>query len=276
MVQPPQARPKIGLIGVGRMGLALAHNWIHDPQSAGIGHVFLVDPVPSDDVELLGKHPVASLNAIAEPVDTLVIAVKPQMFEQVAPPAAAWANKSTLVLSVMAGVNMNTLGRAFPGSRVARCMPNTPGAIGRGATGYCLSEDCKPADGKKVERLLAPLGIVEGPLKEELIDAVTAISGSGPAYVFFLAEVMAAAGKKLGLPEDVAERLAKQTVIGAGALMDAETGQEPADLRKAVTSPNGTTQAALDVLMKPGGLPDIVREAAEAAAKRAYDLSRSE
>ena len=116
--------------------------------------------------------------------------------------------------------------------------------------------------------------MVEGPIPEDQIEALTAVSGCGPAYVFLLTEVMAAAGRKLGLSQEVADRLARQTVIGAGALMEEDADIDPADLRRAVTSPNGVTQAALDVLMRPGGMPDLMREAAEAAAKRSYDLSQ--
>lgn len=262
------------LIGVGRMGLALARNWIQDPQSAGLNSVCLVDPDPSEEARLLGKHPVASLNPDPKPADVLVLAVKPQVFPDIQDELTAWADKRTLVVSVMAGITIKQLSAAFPGARVVRCMPNTPGAIGAGAAGYALSETCKSTDASRVEKLLAPLGLVEGPMSEDLIDAVTALSGSGPAYVFLLTEAMAAAGRKLGLPIDVAERLARQTVIGAGALMAQEKDMGPDALRRAVTSPNGTTQAALDVLMKPGGLPDLMRLAAEAAAKRSYDLSQ--
>ena len=262
------------LIGVGRMGQALARNWIQDPQSAGLKSVALIDPTPSEAVLELAAKPTASLNPEPKPVDVLILAVKPQVFPDLKAELSAWADDATLVMSVMAGVTVKQLSQAFSGARVARCMPNTPGAIGRGVTGFCLSDDCKPADAGRVEKLLAPLGLVEGPIPEDQIEALTAVSGCGPAYVFLLTEVMAAAGRKLGLSQEVAERLARQTVIGAGALMEEDADIDPADLRRAVTSPNGVTQAALDVLMRPGGMPDLMREAAEAAAKRSYDLSQ--
>ncbi|MEM8919891.1 MAG: pyrroline-5-carboxylate reductase dimerization domain-containing protein, partial [Pseudomonadota bacterium] len=142
---------------------------------------------------------------------------------------------------------------------------------GVGVTGYVLAPACDDADRALVDRLLEPLGLVEGPLREDQMDALTAISGSGPAYVFLMTEAMSAAGRQLGLDDDMAERLARRTVSGAGVLLE-RSGMDAKSLRKAVTSPNGTTEAALDVLSR--GLPNIVREAAEAAARRSADLSR--
>ena len=262
------------MIGVGRMGQALARNWVQDPQSAGLTSVALIDPTPSDAVIALGKHPVAVINPDPKPVDVLIMAVKPQVFPDIKAEAAKWANSKTLVMSVMAGITIKQLAEAFPGARIARCMPNAPGAIGLGVTGFCLSDNCKSIDTDRVENLLSPLGLVEGPIREEQIDALTAVSGCGPAYVFLLTEAMAAAGRKLGLSQDMSDRLARQTVIGAGALMAEDADTSAADLRRAVTSPNGVTQVALDVLMKPGGLPDVMRLACESAAKRSYDLSQ--
>jgi pyrroline-5-carboxylate reductase len=141
-----------------------------------------------------------------------------------------------------------------------------------GVTGYALSSKCGAAEKAATEKLLAPLGGVVGPLDEAQIDAVTAVSGSGPAYVFLLAEALAAAGVAVGLAEDVAAQLAHRTVVGAGALL--AEGGDPAALRKAVTSPGGTTAAALDVLMAQGAIPDLMRRAVEAAAKRGAELSR--
>src|SRR5690606_21242847 len=160
---------------------------------------------------------------------------------------------------------------ALGATKVARAMPNTPGAIGKGVTGYALSQDCGAAEKAATEQLLAPLGGVVGPLDENRIDAVTAVSGSGPAYVFLLAEALEGAAVSAGLDRGTAAKLARQTVIGAGALL--AEGGDPADLRKAVTSPGGTTAAALDILMSNDTLTDLIRRAVEAAAKRSAELS---
>ena len=142
-----------------------------------------------------------------------------------------------------------------------------------GATAYCVSPACNDADVDVVQRLLQPLGSVVGPLPETMMDAVTAVSGSGPAYVFLLAEALAQAGREAGLPDDVAEVLARETVVGAGALL-AESSLSAADLRQAVTSPGGTTAAALTVLAGDGGLPELLKRAVAAAAMRGAELAR--
>src|SRR5262249_37946461 len=157
------------------------------------------------------------------------------------------------------GVTIARIGEKLGPQRVARAMPNTPGALGAGVTGYALAPACTEEDAEATAKLLAPLGLVVGPLKENEIDAVTAVSGSGPAYVFLLAETLAAAGREAGLSEATAAILARETIIGAGKLL--AEGGDPADLRKAVTSPNGTTAAALGVLMSKDAMPDLMRKA---------------
>jgi pyrroline-5-carboxylate reductase len=152
-------------------------------------------------------------------------------------------------------------------------MPNTPGSIGSGVTGYALSDACGDAENQATVRLLDPLGLAVGPLQESLMDAVTAVSGSGPAYVFLLAEALAEAGRAAGLPRAIADILARETVIGASALLGTSTST-PAELRLAVTSPGGTTAAALEVLMGDGGVPELMKKAVEAAAKRSAELAR--
>ena len=152
-------------------------------------------------------------------------------------------------------------------------MPNTPGAIGMGVTGFALSGACGDAENVATGKLLEPLGLVLGPLPEAQMDAVTAVSGSGPAYVFLLVEALAAAGRSVGLDEATANALARETIIGAGALLG-EFAESPAELRKAVTSPGGTTAAALGVLMSAGGMPDLMRKAVDAAVRRGAELSR--
>ena len=264
----------IALFGVGRMGQALAAGWINDLDVAGLSDVTLIDPHPTEDATKLSRKSNVRLNPERKaPVSVLVLAIKPQMFEESVKQAALWTDRNTLIISVMAGISLSRMEKAFPDARCVRSMPNTPGSIGKGITGFCLGESCRKSDVQTVTKLLKPLGHVEGPLDENLLDAVTAVSGSGPAYIFLMTEALAAAGRKLGLPEDLSARLALATVTGAGALME-QPGADPGELRRAVTSPNGTTQAALDVLMKPGGLPDLMRLAAEAAANRSHDLSQ--
>lgn len=267
---------RIVLVGAGRMGMAMARGWLADAGKSQISGVDLIDPSPSEDVKALARKRNVRLNPEPpEVADILVLAVKPQIFPDAVSSIVPWVGAKTLILSVMAGVTLRQLSQSFPQARSVRTMPNTPGAVGKGVTAYTLSDACKPSDAKTVERLLSPLGLVEGPISEDLIDAVTAISGSGPAYAFLLAESMTAAGVKLGLTPEMSKRLAQATVAGAGALLS-EPGASADDLRRAVTSPNGVTQAALDVLMKPGGMPDLMRVATEAAARRSEELSRGE
>jgi pyrroline-5-carboxylate reductase len=219
------------------------------------------------------REKLVTLNPKPAPADILVLAIKPQGFAAAGADLTAWVGPHTLVVSIMAGVTIDRIGKALGSSRVARAMPNTPGAIGMGITGYALSSACGDAESLATAKLLEPLGVVIGPLEESQMDAVTAVSGSGPAYVFLLAEALAAAGRTAGLSGATADALARETIVGAGALLG-QSGDTPADLRKAVTSPGGTTAAAIDVLMANGGLPDLMRKAVEAAARRGAELAR--
>ncbi|KCZ88349.1 pyrroline-5-carboxylate reductase [Hyphomonas johnsonii] len=264
------AAPTIALIGAGRMGAALARGWLASGKGAQIR---IIDPSPSDEVAGWAAAGKVVLNPPPAPVDIAVLAVKPQMFDAVAQGAAGYIGPDTLVLSIMAGVLLKQLAGPFESKRLLRAMPNTPGAIGRGITVIAAPPGADKADIAAATDLLAPLGDVEGPVDEKLISAVTGVSGSGPAYVFLLAEVMAMAGEAEGLPADLAARLARKTVEGAAALM-AASDDSPDVLRKAVTSPGGTTQAALDILMDEGGMPVLMRKAIRAAAIRERDLSR--
>ncbi len=261
------------LAGAGRMGSAMARGWVSDLQAAGVGRLSVIEPSPSDDVVQAAKDGLIALNPAPEPADILVLAVKPQGFAASVEGLKAWVSKDTLVVSIMAGVTIARIASALGTPRVARAMPNTPGAIGMGATGFALSDACGDADSEATGRLLEPLGLVLGPLKEEQMDAVTAVSGSGPAYVFLLVEALAAAGKSAGLSEETAHALARETIIGAGALLG-EAAESPAELRKQVTSPGGTTAAALDVLLSSGGMPDLMRKAVDAAVRRGQELAR--
>lgn len=263
----------IALVGAGRMGMALALSWSRD---AHVCRLDMFDPLPSETAQALADGQSVRLNPLPEPADVLVLAVKPQVFGSVAPTLPGLIGPETLIVSIMAGVTLARL-RALTGhARLVRAMPNTPGQIGAGITGYGVAPGLSPSDDALARRLLGALGPVVGPLPEAVMPEVTAVSGSGPAYVFALVETLAAAGEAEGLPPDAARALARQTLIGAAALLDAERGTPPEALRAAVTSPGGTTQAALAVLMAPEGLPHLMRATVRAAAARDRELGQSE
>lgn len=266
--------PSIALVGAGAMGGALVRGWIEAVRKGGGLTLTVVepnfDPTLERELDTVG----AVINPPnAGPVDVLVIAVKPQAFAAVAASAKPFVGDQTCILSVMAGVPMEALSRELGAQRVVRAMPNMPARIGRGVTAYVASPACTPEDRQLIELLLEPLGTVEPIAAERLMDVVTAVSGSGPAYVFLLAEVLAAAAEQEGLDRDTAMRLASRTVAGAGALM-LETNDTPSVLRKQVSSPGGTTEAALDVLAAADGLGPLLRRAVSAAAQRSRDLGK--
>jgi pyrroline-5-carboxylate reductase len=260
------------LVGGGRMGGAMLRGWLRDLNAAGLSTITVVEPQPDIDIKRAADSKLIALNPTPAMADIVVLAVKPQGFGAAAAGLKAWVGPQTLVISIMAGVTIDRIVKVLGSGKVARAMPNTPGAIGEGITGYALSPACGKDEALATSRLLEGLGVVVGPLSEGSMDAVTAVSGSGPAYVFLMVEALAAAGKAAGLDEATAAALARQTIIGAGALLDGST-QSPAELRKAVTSPGGTTAAALDVLMASGALPDLMRKAVDAAAKRGAELA---
>lgn len=266
--------PAVSLIGAGQMGGALVRGWLAAVRCGGGLTLTVHDPAIDPAILLeMEKAGVVVNPPGAGPVDVVVLAVKPQSFADAAAQARAVCGPQTLVISVMAGVTLAALGRAFETDRIVRAMPNTPGQIGQGITAYVASPACQAPDIELAEQLLAPLGAVEPIPTERLMDVVTAVSGSGPAYVFLLAEVLAAAAEKEGLDPDIAARLARRTVAGAGALMLA-SAETPTNLRKAVTSPGGTTQAALDVLMAADGMALLMRKAVSAATQRSRELGR--
>ena len=264
----------IALVGGGRMGGAMLRGWAE----LGLGlRISVFEPYPTPELaELIGKSGWL-LNPALDGVNTfdlVVLGIKPQAFATICEAAIVpLVSKDTAIMSIMAGLSTTRIGQAAGTDHVLRAMPNTPGQIGKGITAYwCSSRFPKKAE-KLAIQLLAPLGGVEKLKAEKQIDAVTAVSGSGPAYVFLLAEAMAAAGEAEGLERSLAERLAWQTVIGAGALM-AHSGQSPLELRRAVTSPEGTTAAATDVLTAGGGIITMVRRAVEAAVQRSRQLGK--
>jgi pyrroline-5-carboxylate reductase len=260
------------LLGAGKMGGALLEGWI----SLGVDptRIAIIDPQPTAAVAALAARglrinaPAASLHPAA-----VVIAVKPQIAPQVMPEVAKLMAPSTVALSIMAGRTLAFVAGVLPpGAAVVRAMPNTPAAIGRGITVAVPNAAVSSAQRRLADALLAATGAVEWIDDEALMDAVTAVSGSGPAYVFLLAECLACAGEKAGLPPDLAARLARATVAGSGELLQ-RSADGAAVLRHNVTSPGGTTAAALDVLMAPDGLEPLMERAIAAATKRGRDLA---
>lgn len=257
------------------MGGALVRGWIEAVRKGGGLTLTVVEPNFDPELERALDAVGAVLNPPNPgPVDVLVLAVKPQAFAAATETAKSFVGPETRVLSIMAGIPIETLARDLGATKVVRSMPNTPARIGRGVTAYVASPACNAEDKQLVEQLLLPLGTVEPIGAERLMDVVTAVSGSGPAYVFLLAEVLAAAAEQEGLDRETAMRLASRTVAGAGALM-LELEEPPGALRKQVTSPGGTTEAALDVLAAADGLGPLLRRAVSAAAQRSRDLGKA-
>jgi pyrroline-5-carboxylate reductase len=264
---------RLVLVGAGKMGGAMAQGWL----DAGLpgASLTIVEPNPSAEIRSLAARRGVALNPhIAAPPEMLVLAVKPQSLEQVAPQIAALAAERTLLLSIIAGKTIANLMARLPHARaVVRAMPNTPAAIGRGVTAAFANADVNAEQRRWCERLLGAVGSFSWLEDESAIDAVTAISGSGPAYVFALTEALAAAAERLGLPAELSMRLARGTVEGAAELMRRESATSPATLRQNVTSPAGTTAAALAVLQGAGALDDLMIRATAAARARAAEMA---
>lgn len=257
------------LVGCGKMGSALLKGWLGSGLPPAAVHV--IEPNPSDWLESTG---VALNAALPDNPAALVLAVKPQMMEEALPQAERYGGGGTLVVSIAAGTSIRTLEQAFGAATpIVRTMPNTPAAIGRGMTALAPNAAASDDGGHHLAAsLMSAVGEVVYLDSEDLIDAVTAISGSGPAYVFLLIEAMAEAGVAEGLAPEVAMKLARQTVAGA-AEMAATSDEGPGALRLNVTSPGGTTAAALEVLMhEEDGLRQLVRRAVRAAAARSLEL----
>jgi pyrroline-5-carboxylate reductase len=204
--------------------------------------------------------------------DAVVFAVKPQLIEAVVPTYRRWVRPQTLFVSIAAGTTIANLARHLGEAAIIRCMPNTPAAIGRAITVACPNSSVSAAQRLLCDALLGAIGDSAWVEDEALMDAVTAVSGSGPAYVFLLIEALAEAGARVGLPADLALRLSRATVAGAGELA-LQSRETPARLRENVTSPGGTTRAALDVLMGANGLPELLERAVAAAAARSRELA---
>ncbi len=258
------------LLGCGKMGTALLTGWL----AAGIRPtaVWVIEPNPSDWLKSTGTHlnqPLPKAPAVA------LVAVKPQMMGAALPALQALGNGLTLFISIAAGTSIATFAAALGDKTpIVRTMPNTPAMVGRGITGICANAHAGPSGLALARSLMQAVGQVVELDGEHQIDAVTALSGSGPAYVFYLIEAMAAAGISQGLSPDTAMQLARATVCGAGELAQ-RSPDSAAQLRINVTSPGGTTAAALAVLMDPAtGLPALMHRAITAAADRGRELGQ--
>ena len=266
------------LAGAGKMGGAMLAGWLE--RGLAPSQVVVQDPAPPAEVaRLLAAHGIAvhaGIAALDRPPAVIVAAVKPQAMEAVLPGLARLAGPRTLVLSIAAGKTIASFERHFGSdTAIVRAMPNTPAAIGRGITVCVANAGTSETQRDLASELLGAVGEVGWVADEMLMDAVTAVSGSGPAYVFLLAEALAAAGRAQGLEAALADRLARATVSGAGELLR-RSSEAAAVLRQNVTSPGGTTAAALGVLMRPqDGLAALLDEAVAAATKRGRELAGS-
>jgi pyrroline-5-carboxylate reductase len=262
----------IVLAGAGKMGGAMLTGWLArglDPKNVAV-----IEPHPAAEISALVTQGIR-LNPQAKDVGgaaTLVVALKPQMFREAGPALKPFAGSSTLVVSIMAGTTIASIAQVCGGS-VVRAMPNTPAAIGRGITVAVAAKGVNAAQRAVADALLRATGSVEWVDDESLMDAVTAVSGSGPAYVFLLAEELARAGAAAGLPEELATKLARETVAGSGELLF-RSQETSAALRQNVTSPGGTTAAALEVLMGEGGMQSLLTRAVAAATRRSKELAK--
>ncbi len=264
------------LAGAGKMGSALLSGWLKrglDPS-----RVIVQEPAPGPEAQELmraqGVRWSSQIDALDDTPDAIVVAVKPQAIDAAFPPLAKLAGPQTVVLSIAAGKPLAAFERHLPaGTAVVRAMPNTPAAIGRGIAGAIANAHVTPPQTALCGALLQAVGEVVWIKDEALMDAVTAVSGSGPAYVFLLAECLAEAGVAAGLDAKTAEALARATVAGSGELLRA-SANDAATLRQNVTSPGGTTAAALEILMREDGLKALMREAVLAAKKRGRELGQ--
>jgi len=257
------------MLGAGRMGGAILEGW----RRAGAvppGEIMIVDPQPGEAAraaEAAGARlnpPEAELAA----AKTVLLCVKPQVWAEAAGQYSAWLAADAVIVSIAAGVKSADLSKGFGGRPVARVMPTTAAAINQG-TASLYADD--PAALARAHALFEPLGAVVDLNDEGLMHAATAVSGSAPAYLYAFIESLEAAGAAAGLSKKDAQRLARSTLTGAAALL-ARSGEEPSELRRQVTSPGGTTEAALNVLLSDAGLPPLLREAVSAAVRRSKEL----
>jgi pyrroline-5-carboxylate reductase len=263
------------LVGAGKMGGALLDGWLQD-NLAATGTTVLDPYLEPDRARFLRKAGVAVAatpdEVAARNHGCVFLAVKPQSMAEALAVVAPLAAADAVIVSVAAGIRLATLEAAFAATQpVIRAMPNTPAQVGMGMSVAVPNGHVGKNERDSVDALLAAVGKVAWIDDEGLMDAVTAVSGSGPAYVFLLAECLGEAAREAGLPDSIASLLARQTVVGAGALL-AESLLSPRELRRNVTSPGGTTAAALDVLMAEDGLKPLLIRAVERARQRSVEL----
>jgi pyrroline-5-carboxylate reductase len=262
----------IVLAGAGKMGGAMLSGWL--ARGLDAKRVAVVEPHPSPEISALVTKGIR-LNPNPKEIGaaaTLVIALKPQTFGEAGTTLKSFAGPSTLVVSIMAGTTIASIEAVYGGS-VVRAMPNTPAAIGRGITVAVAAKNVSTSQRAVADALLRATGSVEWVDDEALMDAVTAVSGSGPAYIFLLAEELARAGVEAGLPQELSTKLARETVAGSGELLH-RSEVSSATLRQNVTSPGGTTAAALEVLMGPDGMQSLLTRAVAAATRRSRELAK--
>ena len=260
------------MLGAGRMGGAMLDGWL--VRGLNLKKLVVIEPQPGKGLKALTRRGL-KLNPKGKAGETsaIVIAVKPQTAPDAVPQLSPYVGRTTLLLSIMAGRTIGFLEKSLPaGTAIVRAMPNTPAAIGRGISVAVANAKVSVRQRKLATDLLAAIGKVEWASDEMQMDAVTALSGSGPAYVFLLAEAMTKAGIAAGLPADLAARLARETIAGSGELLH-RSELDAASLRQNVTSPGGTTAAALEVLMGPDGFDELLIRAIAAAKKRGRELA---
>jgi pyrroline-5-carboxylate reductase len=262
----------LALVGAGKMGRAMLEGWL--ALGLNLKNVTVIEPQPSLEISSLAGRGLR-LNPAAGTdgnFSAVILAVKPQTAPDVMRDVALLAGKRSLVLSIMAGRGLDFLQKALPKAAIVRAMPNLPASIGRGITVAVANAGVTAEQRALADRLLAAVGAVEWVSDEGLMDAVTAVSGSGPAYVFLLVEALAKAARAAGLPQPLADNLARITVAGSAALLD-RSAADAATLRRNVTSPGGTTAAALEVLMAADGLEPLLEKAVAAAVRRSRELA---
>jgi pyrroline-5-carboxylate reductase len=259
------------LVGAGKMGGAMLEGWLKlglDPK-----RVAIKEPTPAPEIAALAAKGVRINPTTIDDASVILLAVKPQVAGEVVPPLHDMVRPNTVTVSVMAGKTIAFLESALgANTAIVRSIPNTPAAVGRGITAAVPNGWTSEEQRQLAHTLLTSIGDVEWVDDEGMIDVATAVSGSGPAYVFLLAEILARAGAAAGLPADMAARLARATVAGSGELLH-QSPLDAATLRQNVTSPNGTTAAALSVLMAADGLGPLMEKAVAAAAKRSRELA---
>ena len=266
------SHPRIAFIGAGNMATSLIGGLL--AQGIPASHIRASDPGAEQRAKIAAEHGIALFADNAEAIldaDVIVLATKPQVLKDVCLALAPSLQDGQLLVSIAAGISCASLGNWLGARPIVRCMPNTPALLRQGVSGLYANAEVNPTQRELAEQLLAAVGMALWLENEQQIDAVTAVSGSGPAYFFLLIEAMTAAGEQLGLPKAIAAQLTLQTALGA-AHMAVASDVDAAELRRRVTSPNGTTEAAIKTF-QAGGFAELVEQALSAAAKRSAELA---